>query len=755
MTRVGTSPAFGGRIGKTLRTSEPWWPAPKQARDGAPNIVVILLDDLGFSDLGCYGSEIHTPNIDALASNGLRFTNYTTVPMCTPARAALLTGKNPHSVGCGWLTHNHAGYPGYQAGEIASDVPTMPEILLANGYATYAVGKWHNTADYNVTPSGSRASWPIQRGFEHFYGFLFAETNYFAPGHLVNDNTFVEVDDYRPDYYASDDWTDKAVGWLKSHASSTPSKPFFLYVAHNSPHIPLHAKVADLRRYSGRYDAGWAELRESRYNRQVELGVIPADWNLPPPTGDIPVWNSLSADRRRVNARYMELYAAMVDNVDQNVGRVVACLRETGSLENTIIMITSDNGATAVGGVDGAANIFERRISKKEDPELALQMLNNDSLGGIDSYPVYPVGWGNVSNTPFRYYKRTPMNGGIRVPNVVHWPARIGAPGALRGAWIHVTDILPTLLDCAGIASPSELSERLDGQSFAAMLGDASSPSVRRRQHYELEGNRGYIRDNWKIVSLQPPGKAIDLANWMLFDLANDPTECVDLAAQQPGIVFELIAEFEADAESNSVYPLDNRDSRRMLTLPPFLEAASNLPRVFYPGSTTVPAAVVSTLIADRDYILECEFSHASGQMGVLVAIGNSLGGLSLYVQDDAIWLAFAGGGRNRATGGTGVLQANNIVALKHTAHGARQGTGQLLLNGELVGANLDLSPTIVQLAGEGLDVGCDRRVKVGKRYASHGAFPYTGSIFQVSLTPGQQAAGSLANRLERQSQLD
>ena len=269
-------PAAGwqGTIGRTLHDSTPWW-APRPAPPAnAPDVVVILLDDLGFSDFGCYGAEIRTPNIDRLAARGVRFSNYTTVPMCTPARAALLTGKNPHAVGCGWLTFNDPGFPGYRAGEMTRDTPTLAEVLRANGYSTYMVGKWHNTAEHNVTPSADRASWPLQRGFDRFYGFLGGETHYFAPAQLVEDNAFLDHDVYRDGYYCTDDWTDKAIGWLKDHASASPGKPLFLYVAHNAPHAPLHAKAEDLARYAGTYDAGWDALRKARLARQCAQGVF-------------------------------------------------------------------------------------------------------------------------------------------------------------------------------------------------------------------------------------------------------------------------------------------------------------------------------------------------------------------------------------------------------------------------------------------------------------------------------------------------
>lgn len=749
---------FKGRIGKTLKDSEPWWPARREALPGTPNVVVVLLDDLGFSDFGCYGSEIRTPNIDGLAQAGLRFVNYTTVPMCTPARAALMTGKNPHAVGCGWLTHNNPGYPGYQAGEIAKEAPTMAELLRERGFSTYAVGKWHNTADYNVTPSGSRDAWPLQRGFDRFYGFLAAETNYFAPGQLIEGNSFIDVEEYPEGYYCSDDWTDKAIHWLKDHQGASPDKPFFLYLAHNAPHVPLQAKPEDIQRYAGAYHQGWDQTRKERHARQVADGLIPADWQLSERSPNIPAWETLDADTRRLYAHYMEVYAAMVDNIDQNVGRLADFLRDAGVLDNTIFIITSDNGASSIGGPQGAANIFEKRVSGAEPKGLAESMMQDGKLGGAHSYAAYPVGWGNASNTPFRFYKRTPMNGGIRVPYVMHWPRGIADAGAIRRQWIHVTDTLPTLLELAGVRYPEVFNSLptggMNGRSFRKMLAEAGHPAARDRQHYELEGNRGYIRGQWKIVSLQPPGAAIELDNWMLFDLAADPTECEDVAKEHPELLAALIAEFEADAEANYIYPLDNRDNRRALSVPPFLEKANASARTFYSGTSTVPTAIVSPLIADRDYDLECNFSYESGQEGVLLAFGNSFGGLTIFVQQGQLHIVYNGGQRQAELAGQRLSAGDHVLALAHRATGGRRGVGVISLDGAPVG-DLDMSPTIVRLTGEGLDVGCDRRLKVSDRYGTRGAFPYAGSIRFVRLTPGQQAVDSLANRPERLAQID
>ncbi len=750
---------YGGTIARTLKESKPWWRAQPGAPAGAPHIVLILLDDLGFSDFGCFGSEIRTPNIDALAAGGLKFTGYTTVPMCTPARAAMLTGKNPHSVGCGWLTHANPGYPGYQAGEMSQDAPTMPELLRASGYSTYAVGKWHNTADYHVASGADRASWPLQRGFDRFYGFLGAETNFFSPGQLIEGNEFVCNDAYPENYYCSNDWTDRALRYLRAHQASSPDRPFFLFLAHNAPHVPLHAPPEDIARYDGVYDEGWDVVRKARFARQKLMTLIPDSWRLPATNPGVPNWDDIAPEQRPVMAHYMQLYAAMVDNIDQNVGRLVADLKAMGIFDNTLILLTSDNGASSIGGPDGAANVFEKRITQQENPDLPRQMLAQGQLGGVDSYPAYPVGWGNCSNTPFRFYKRTPMNGGIRVPLIVSHPNAIKDPGATRQQWVHVTDLLPTVLELVGAAYPAQFkgyrTRALDGRSALAALGNGKQPNNRERQYYELEGNRGYISGTWKICSLQPPGKAIDLDNWLLFNLAQDPTECDNLALQHPDVLQRLIAEFEQDAATNHVYPLDNRDMRRVLAVPPFMESSFSQARSFYPGSETASPITISPLIADRNFVIECEFEWQPGQEGVLFAIGDNMNGCAAFVMDGKVFVAFSAGAATQRETMLALSRGAQTLSLDHVASGKRQGVGTIRLNGQADQTTLDMSPTFLRLGGEGMDVGLDRRRKVSSRYADRGAFSYPGLIRHVRVLPGKQAPDSMTNRPEALAQLD
>jgi arylsulfatase len=749
-----------GTLGRTLADSTPWWPPRAEAPPGAPNVVVILLDDLGYSDIGCFGAEIRTPGIDRLAANGLRFANYTTVPMCTPARAALLTGKNPHAVGCGWLTFNDPGYPGYRSGELAQDAPTLAELLRAQGYSTYAVGKWHNTAEHSVAPSSDRSSWPLSRGFDRFYGFLGGETHYLSPAQLVEDNALVERDGYPADYYCTDDWTDRAIAWLKAHRSSSPAKPFFLYIAHNAPHAPLHAKSADLARCAGAYAAGWDAVREARVDRQVASGLFERRPALPERSPGVPAWSALDGDARARHARFMELYAAVVGNVDANIGRLVDALEALGVLDDTIVVVTSDNGANGIGGVDGAVNNLSKRMTQKEDPSWVSDMMARGRIGAAESWPAYPLGWTDVSSAPFRLYKTTTMNGGIRVPLVVHWPAGIRDPGSVRRQWVHVTDTVPTLLDLLGAGYPETFrglpTRGLDGTSFLPALRDAYAPAARRAQHYELAGNRGYIADGWKIVSLQPPGNPIDLANWMLFDLEHDPTETRDLARERRDRLAALVAAFESDAWANDVYPLDNRGVRRSLTVPPYLEASLADPRTFLPGAGTVPPAVVASMVADRDYRCTCDFTCAADDAGVVFALGDPFGGLALFRRDGELRFVYLGGNGTRAElRALPTLAGRNRFELAHRALGARRGEGTIAMNGATV-ATLDMTPTtILGLGvGEGLDVGRDRGLHVAD-YGGEGACAWTGTVERVVIEPGPQAPDSYANRPERLAQRD
>jgi len=753
-------PATGwkGKIGQTFADSEPYWHPPVSPPVGAPNIVVILLDDLGFAEMGCFGSEIETPNMDNLAANGLRFNNYTTVPMCAPARAALMTGKNSHSVGVGWLTHANPGYPGFQAGEISKDAPTFPELLRQTGYSTYAIGKWHNAADYNVSAASDKSSWPLQRGFDRFYGFLGAETNYHAPGQIVEGNELVATSAYADGYFSTDDFTDRAIAMLKAHKSAADDKPFLLYFATNAPHTPHHAKPKDIAKYKGRYDAGWDALREERFARQKDLGIIGETWKLPTESPGVPKWADMPDDQLDIMSAYMEIYAGLVDNIDQNIGRLKTALQDLGMLENTLILITSDNGASSIGGEDGAANFTEKRVTQQESPELARSMLESGALGAVNTSPAYPKGWGNAGNAPFRFFKRTPMNGGIRVPMIAHWPARLKDKGAVRKEWVHVTDIMPMILDLTQQDYPAEFNgyatRTLDGVSCLDILLGADGKTKRSEQYYELEGNRGYISGKWKIASLQPPGTKLNLDNWLLFDIESDPTETTNLAAQHPEILQELIEKFDRDAYANYAYPLDNRTLMRALTHDPYRIKDVNRSYIFYQGAETAQAEQVGPLVADRDYVLSCAFDYGTGMEGVLFSLGDSQRGFCAFVKAGQVVVHYNGGFLVKRDLRLPLVEGAQVLTITHTANGRLQGQAEITLKGGSQGT-LNMSPCILFLNGEGFDVGLDRRTKVSAECDGRGTFEYPGYIEWVKIEPGPQAKDSFVNRAEELAQKD
>lgn len=743
-------------LGKTLAQSRPYWPAPVRAPAGSPNVIVILLDDMGFSDLGCFGGDINTPNIDALAAGGLRFTGYTTVPMCTPARAALLTGRNPHSVGCGWLSQSNPGYPGY-GGEISLTAPTMAELLRAGGYSTLAAGKWHNTYDRNNLPGGDTRSWPIQRGFDQFYGFMGAETSYFQPDNMMEGNHPANVVHYPDGYFAPDDYTQRAVEWLTQHATSSPDKPFFLYLAFQTPHGPLHAKQQDLRRYRGRFDEGWDVLRRRRYERQREAGLIEPNAGFAPRNPGVPDWASLSDDERALFARYMEVYAALLDNADQNVGRLMTCLQRVGQFDNTLVLLTSDNGANAVAGPSGVMNLIGRRMGATENMALNLQLLKEDRVGDADTYVCYPTGWTQLSNTPYRYFKRTPMAGGIRVPLIMHWPRRITDPGSLRRQWVHVTDLLPTVMNFAGGRMPEQFNghptQPFDGRSFSHIVSDAGASPARDRQYYELQGSRAYISGSWKIVSLQTPDKAIELDNWMLFNLAEDPAEIHDLARTESERLRQMVEEFEAEAGSNHVYPIDTRDERRNHHVPPHEVARMLMPRRFYPMGPSVPSLVVSPLVCDRSYRLTARFDWSHGQEGVIFALGDRFCGLALFVEAGSLHCVYQWWHQPTVLPPITLSEGPQHYRFEYAATGARKGHASAWLNDQRSVANIDLSPTMLRIPTAGMSVGLSRRLSVSERYAHRGAFQYGGRIDHILIEPGELAPGSLLEPSEEVAQ--
>lgn len=736
------TPAFQGKIGRTREESTPWYAPVKRAKPGSPNIVVLYMDDMGYADLGCYGSEIATPHIDAIAARGLRLNHYTTHPICSPARAALLTGRNAHAVATGWLANNNPGFPGY-TGEIPFDAPTLPETLRAGGYATVGVGKWHNSPN-GVTPNDS---WPTGRGFERFYGFLEGETSYFYPARLMHNNMVIPIDDYPADYYATDDLTSQSIAFIKEIRHDRPQQPFFLYLAPNAMHGPLQAKEVDLQKYRGRYDQGWDAVRAQRLAKQIEIGVAPAGTQLSPRDPRVPAWEQVPTEQRALFARHMETYAAMLDCVDQNVGRLVALLQDLGELDNTIIVISSDNGGTHAGGVQGAVH-FNRRFAGIAPHSVEHNLERAEWIGSGRCNPLYPLGWGQASNTPFPSFKTQTGGGGRRVACVVSWPQQIAGSGQVRTQFAHVTDLMPTLLDMVGVAplatSHGQPAQPTQGVSLKAVLAE-DAPSPRREQYYECWSNRAYCRDDWVAVSLQVLGDAINFDNWTLHRQSTDFSESVDLARQHPDKLAELVQAFDEQAWSNLVYPLDNRTPvQKFQQLVPHLQPLPKSRRRFLPGAQTVHRNSIVPLLADRHFTLTVRVAHGANDEGVLMALGDVSGGFVMYIERSMLQFFYNGFGDFTRLPPMPMPPGEHSVGLEYEALGKRQGRGRLLFNGAPAGDWQALSPTLMGGFHEGMDIGIDRRAPVEwELFQRRGSFRYSGTVHDLVVDSGAFAPDS------------
>jgi len=744
---VSAYEGFEGRVGRTFAGSEGWYPPRPEARTGAPNIVVVLVDDLGYADVGCYGSEIETPNVDALAGRGVQFTNFHSTPMCSPTRAALLTGLNPHLAGAGTVAHVDPGFPGY-ASELPSNVATLAELLRAQGYSTLMAGKWHLAKDSDCNAAGSQHSWPCQRGFDRFYGILDAFTNLHQPHRLVQDNHVVEVDRYPDGYYLTDDLTDRAIAMIRERKASNPAKPFFLYFPHCAVHAPLHAKPEDIEKYGGRYDGGWDQLRDARFARQRELGVVAEGTRLAPRNternNEVQPWADLSEKERTLFARHMEVYAGMVDAVDRSFGRLVAALDQLGELDNTVIFFTSDNGASREGELVGTSSYYVHLL-QGDDVDADYGRL--DLLGGPQTTPHYPRGWAMAGNTPFRLYKINTHAGGHSVPFVVSWPTGIADRGTLRHQYAHVTDILPTVLDIVGVELPDA---PLAGASLWPAMQDSTAPEIHTEQLYEQSGHRGFYRDGWEVVTLHQPLTPFTDEEWELYNLADDRTELDDLSGQEPAKLKELADAWETAAWANAVYPLDEGASLKYV-MRPERDAVYTEPVTIAAGTPTLERWRSVQMIWFRGVTITVSLDFEPGDQGILLAHGDQGAGYALYVLGDELWFVHNDGrGHMRELSGGSMPAGAREVTAEMVAPGKQRWDVTLSVDGE-ARATLDGVPLLFGMAPfEGVDVGIDRRSPVSwDLYERFGPFPYTGTLHSVRYDPGEPAPDAPVHMME------
>jgi arylsulfatase len=711
--------------------SHPAYEPARKAPAGAPNIITIILDDVGFSDLGCYGSEIPTPHFDALAAQGLRYNNFRTTAMCSPTRAAFQTGLNHHSAGMGWLADIDSGYPGYR-GDLTHDAATIAETLRDAGWNTLHVGKWHLNNNSTTGATGPYVNWPTSRGYERAYWFQGHSTDYFKPSELFDGVAPVEPPD-TPDYYVTDDLTDRAIRYINTQQAMAPEKPFFLTVAYSGAHSPLQVRGRDRDRHRGTYDAGWDVIRAARLQKQLAMGLLPETTKLPPLSFGADPWESLSADQKHLYARYMEVYAGIISSLDDNVGRLMAALDRLGVRDNTLVIVFSDNGGSPEGSPTGTPNIFATAFLRPVPLDEALKLY--DVMGEDATFPHYPMGWACASNTPFRKYKQYVHLGGVADPLIVNWPGRVKDHGAIRQQFVHVVDLFPTLLEAAGVARPATYQGRpqkpVEGASAFATFNSMTAPT-RTEQYYELGGTRAYQSGTWRLTAEHERGDDFAKDHWALYDMSHEANELTDLSGQHPDIAAQLKAKWDAAALRYGVLPLDDRalivkmlqDKQRRGTRPSW-DLRPPLERL---------AHDVAPAVCGQDHAIDIDLVRPAGHGdGVLIAGGSKHAGYTLYVLGGRLFYETSLIPWVERIAADGALPDGRLHIRYQQVMQARpfDGTGMLFVNGQKV-AEHRFARCLLATSYDGVSVGADLGNQVSTAY--QGPAPFQGVIERVQI---------------------
>ncbi len=622
------SKRFTGRIGKTLSDSTSSWEESASGLRRKPNIVMIVLDDVGYSNFGCYGGDIDTPALDGLAEGGLQYTNFHVTPLCSPTRTCLLTGRNHHSLGMGRVAEMDNGFPNTR-GFAARDAANLAEILRPQGYQTLAAGKWHLVAIDDTSPAGPYSHWPLQRGFDRFFGFLPGETSQWHP-ELILGNERVQQPD-REGYHLSEDIVDHSCRWLRQLASADPDKPFFLYVAFGAGHSPHHAPPEYIEKYRGRFDDGWDAARQRTIERQRASGLMASDQELAPRNPGVQVWDELDADEKRVAARFQEAFAGFVDHADVQIGRLLKQLGELGKDDDTIVLAIADNGASAEGGPHGSYDQQRSRNGLRTSVAENLERL--DDIGGPLTNNQYPFGWAMAGNTPFKRYKGNTYGGGVRAPLLLRWPVGIPARGEMRRQFYHVVDVTPTILDILGLDLPARVGGveqiPLHGVSMAHTFGEDDAQTYKETQYFETIGQRGIWHRGWKAVTFHRPGSDFGSDPWELYNLDVDIAERNDLSAEDPQRLEDLISLWWQEAERYGVLPLDDMAGRTGIGWKPddrsrwVLYQDAVLPHFYRSGPRVLGLSHRITARIERE---------STRKSGVVISDGGRFGGWCIYV---------------------------------------------------------------------------------------------------------------------------
>jgi arylsulfatase len=724
---------YKGKIGKTLKETEQWWPNRQKYHDGAPNVVWILIDDAGFGASSAFGGLIQTPILDSLANNGLRYTNFHTTAICSPTRAALITGRNSHSVHMGLFPQTAIGTPGYD-GYMPFDKATAAEILRENGYNTYAVGKWHLTPAADETQLGPFDRWPTGRGFDHFFGFLNGSTDQYHP-QLWEDTRKIESE-YNGKLLTTR-LADKAIDYITEQKSLDPKKPFFLYLTPGATHTPHHTTPEWIAKYKGKFDKGWDAYREEVLARQIKLGVVPAGTKLPPSNPGVKKWNNLKPEEQKLYARFAEVYAGFLSQTDYEIGRIVNRLKELGQLDNTLIFVSiGDNGASKEGTFVGIASTVNNP-DLTEDQRLKKNIEQIDKLGSEYSMPNYPLGWAQAANTPFKYWKQDANSeGGTHNPLIVFWPKGIKDKGGIRNQYSHVIDVLPTTIDLVGAKVPESINgykqAPIEGNSFAASINDAKSQSLHKIQHYEIMGSRAIYNDGWKAGTLHVKGRDFDKDKWELYKVDEDFNELNNLAEKNPEKLKELQKLFEDQAWKFNIFPL--KDELTPSISPNNFDSIKQV--VLYPGISQIIDGA-GPWLTRRSFTVTANVELDAKSEGVLFSSGGRFSGISFFLKNGKLQFVY-----NLGNGEKYQVSSEKNIVLK--------GPGQLTVDLK-VESNKPNAPAEVILSvnslkvgeghiaktiagrinsSEGIEIGKDPVTPVDESYKS--PFAFTGKLQNV-----------------------
>jgi arylsulfatase len=641
---------FKGKIAKSFAESVEDWPERVKAPAGAPNVLIILLDDVGFAQLGSFGGLIETPNLDKLASNGLRYTDFHTTALCSPTRAALMAGRNHHSIGLGSHALTAMGFPGYN-GMIPPTAASGAKMLQENGYTNYALGKWDHTPLWEVTGSGPFNGWASEEGFDHYYGFMAADIHNFAPV-MYEDHWPTNPSLGKPDYNINTDMADRAIYWLTAHQSISRDRPFMMFHATATLHAPHHASKKYLDMYKGKFDMGWDAAREQILKNQIAKGIQKPGTKLAQLPAEIIAWKDVPADRKPMYARQMEAAAAALTEADYEIGRILSTLERTGQLANTLIFVTSDNGSSGEGGLEGSHNEMKvlNGIGLTAHEENA-KFYDQWGTGETDNH--YHAGWAAAGNTPYKYFKQTVHNGGISDALIVHWPNGIKAKGEIRTQYHHIIDIVPTIMEASGVGFQKEVEgvEQMpfDGVSIKYSFDDSNAPTTHPVQYYEQLGNRAIYDNGWKAVALHGGrlpwiiGGTFDFEtdDWELYNLLEDPTETTNLAKSNPDKLEALKKKFDEEALKYNVYPLYDDLAFRLANVTARIHPATEKVLTYYSPGAEFIAESASPPVKNRSHTITATMETDGKTDGVIVACGGYFSGYSLYVKNNIVFYGY------------------------------------------------------------------------------------------------------------------